>query len=83
MVRAEILSLPWHCVVKSKRKKHEQNQIVLGVVLRYKVKNTAKECKLKYFSYKINKTWDEIYSKRNMINNSVITLHGDRWLLVL
>ena len=46
MVRAEILSLPWHCVVKSKRKKHEQNQIVLGAVLRYKVKNTAKECKL-------------------------------------
>ena len=43
----------------------------------------AKECKLKYFSYKISKTWGEIYSKRNMVNNGVITLHGDRWLLVL
>ena len=43
----------------------------------------AKECKLKYFSYKISKTWDEIYSKRNMVNNGVITLHGDRWFLDL
>lgn len=43
MVRAEILSLPWHCVVKSKRKKHEQNQSVLGTILWYKIKNTAKD----------------------------------------
>lgn len=41
MAKAEILSLPWHCVVKSKRKKHEQNQSVLGAILWYKVKNTA------------------------------------------
>ena len=41
----------------------------------------AKECKLKYFSYKISKTWDEIYSKRNIINNIVIILYDDKWLL--
>ena len=35
------------------------------------------------FAYKINESWDEMYSMGNTINNTAITLYSDRWLLDL
>lgn len=30
-------------------------------------------------SYKVNNSWDVMYSLENIANNSVIVLFGDRW----
>ena len=35
--------------------------------------------KVQTSSYKINESWDEIYSMGNIVNNNVISLYGDRW----
>ena len=34
---------------------------------------------IKKSSYKINKSQDVVYNTGNIINNTVITLYGDRW----
>ena len=34
-------------------------------------------------SYRINKSGDVMYSMRDTVNNKVITVCGDRWLLEL
>ena len=42
-----------------------------------------KEIEVQTSSYKINKSGAVIYSIRNIVDNTEIILHGDRWLLDL
>ena len=70
---------------KNKTKQNENGLIDIEnkiVVAREEQKN-RKGTKEQTSSYKISKPRGLIYSIRNMMNNIIITLYGERWVLDL